>query len=87
MAAVRCPKCGTVNYKGARSYPRCRRCQEHLLKCRYCAHFDRRLLDCGHPLLREGSHINDPDLYAACPHHCRISFHNKNARGFSKRFL
>lgn len=69
MAAVRCPKCGTINEEGARSYPRCRRCGEHLLKCRYCSHFDQAVLDCVHPLLREGSHISDPDLYAACPQH------------------
>ena len=66
MAAVRCPKCGTINDEGARSYPRCRRCQEHLLKCRYC---ERRLLDCDHPLRAEDSHVSDPDVYLACPHH------------------
>ena len=69
MAAVRCPKCGTINYQGIGPSPRCRHCHEHLLKCRYCSHFDRRLLDCGHPLLREGSHISDPDLYAGCRQH------------------
>jgi hypothetical protein len=72
MAAVRCPKCGTINYEGIASYPRCRRCREQLRKCRYCSHFDRRILDCAHPLLRDGSHINDPDLDAACPQHASI---------------
>jgi hypothetical protein len=55
--------------QGVVPFPRCARCHEQLLKCRYCAHYDARLLDCVSPFRPEAFPIRDPDLYLACPHH------------------
>jgi len=55
--------------EGIVPFPRCGRCHEQLLKCRYCADYDARTLDCVSPFRVEDFHIKDPDLYLACPHH------------------
>jgi len=69
MVVLRCPKCGRLCRAGVLPFPRCARCHEHLLKCRYCAHYDARLLDCVSPFRPEAFPIRDPDLYLACQHH------------------
>jgi hypothetical protein len=66
VAAVRCPKCGTANPNGQRRLARCRGCQEPLGKCRYCAHYDSRLLDCISPEKRDGLRIVDADEVLNC---------------------
>jgi hypothetical protein len=69
MAVLKCPKCGRLCRSGVVPFPRCARCHEHLLKCRYCAYYDARMLDCVSPYRPEDLRIRDPDLYLACPHH------------------
>lgn len=67
MAAVRCPKCGAVNPNGRRRLARCRLCHEQLGKCRYCEHYDPRLLDCTHLARRTDEKIVDADAVLDCP--------------------
>ncbi len=67
MATVRCPKCGTVNPNGRRRLARCYKCHEALGKCRYCKHFDLRILDCTSGTLRSDEHVTDPDEVRDCP--------------------
>jgi hypothetical protein len=69
MAVLKCPKCGRLCRTGLVPFPRCARCHEHLLKCRYCADYNARMLDCVSTFRPEDFHIRDPDLYLACPHH------------------
>lgn len=70
MAAVlKCPRCGRLCRVGVVPFPRCARCHEHLLKCRYCARFDERMLDCTSEYRDPDFRISDPDLYLACPYH------------------
>ena len=69
MAVLKCPKCGRLCRERVVPFPRCARCHEHLLTCRYCAHYDARMLDCVSPFRPEDLRIRDPDLYLACPHH------------------
>ena len=69
MLVLKCPKCGKLCREGLVPFPRCGRCHEQLLKCRYCADYDARMLDCVSPLRAEDFHVRDPDLYLACPHH------------------
>ena len=66
MATVRCPICGTINPNGRRRLARCRRCRELLGKCRYCDHYDARLLDCTHLSHRIDEKIVDPDAVLTC---------------------
>jgi len=67
MAAARCPKCGTVVTIGAPPYPRCRRCEERLNRCRYCRFYDARMGDCTNPVMPEDFHVTDADQAANCP--------------------
>jgi hypothetical protein len=66
VAAVRCPKCGTVNPDGQLRLARCRRCREPLGKCRYCANYDSRLLDCTSLEKPDGLRIVDADEALNC---------------------
>ena len=66
MATVRCPICGTINPNGRRRVARCRGCRELLGKCRYCDHYDARLLDCTHLSHRLDDKIVDPDAVLTC---------------------
>jgi hypothetical protein len=67
VAAVRCPKCGTINPDGRRRLARCNRCHEPLGKCRYCQHYDPRLLDCTSSARRTDDRIVDADAALNCP--------------------
>ncbi len=67
MATVRCPKCGTLNPNGRRRLARCYKCHEALGKCRYCKHFDLRILDCVNVNRRLDDHVTDPDEVRDCP--------------------
>jgi len=67
VPTVRCPKCGTVNPNGRRRLSRCRSCHESLGKCRYCQHFDLRLLECSHPFRRTDERVLDADEVLNCP--------------------
>jgi hypothetical protein len=67
MAAVRCPICGTVNPDGGRRLARCASCHEALRKCRYCIHYDSRLLDCTHVSRATDDRILDADEVLNCP--------------------
>jgi len=69
MVVLKCPKCGKLCREGLVPWPRCGRCHERLLKCRYCADFDARMLDCVSTFRSEDFRMRDPDLYLACPHH------------------
>jgi len=69
MVVLKCPKCGRLCREGVVPWPRCGRCHEQLLKCRYCADFDARMLDCVSTFRPEDFRMRDPDLYLACPHH------------------
>ena len=66
MATVQCPICGTTNPNGRRRAARCRRCRETLGKCRYCHHYDARLLDCVHPAHPMEDRIVDADAELNC---------------------
>lgn len=66
MATVRCPKCGSINPNGRRRLARCRRCREPLGKCRYCEHYDPRLLDCTSVTRRSDDKILDADAALNC---------------------
>lgn len=46
---------------------RCRACREALGKCRYCQHYDSRLLDCTNPSREPGDHLLDADAVLNCP--------------------
>jgi hypothetical protein len=67
VATVQCPSCGATNPNGRRRLSRCRRCHEPLGKCRYCEHYDQRLLDCTNPGHREDERIVDADAVLNCP--------------------
>lgn len=67
MAALRCPKCGAVNPSGRRRLARCSLCHEKLGKCRYCEHYDARMLDCTHVARRTDEKIIDADAVLDCP--------------------
>jgi hypothetical protein len=69
MVVLKCPKCGRLCREGVVPFPRCARCHEQLLKCRYCADYDARMLDCVSPFRTDEPRIRDPDLYLACPYH------------------
>ena len=69
MAVLKCPKCGRLCREGLVPFPRCAHCHEQLLKCRYCADYDARILDCVSPFRADEPSIRDPDLYTACPYH------------------
>lgn len=64
-----CPRCGGRLRPRAPSFPRCPRCRMLLVTCRYCLHYDTTVLDCGHPLLRDHTHVTDPDIFTQCPYH------------------
>jgi hypothetical protein len=66
MAAVRCPKCGTINPNGHQRLARCARCREALGKCRYCHFFNARMIDCTHPARPEELRIVDLDQVLNC---------------------
>jgi len=67
MAAVRCPICGTINPDGGRRLARCASCHEALGKCRYCVHYDSRLLDCTHLARATNERVLDADEMLNCP--------------------
>ena len=67
MATVQCPSCGATNPNGRRRLSRCRICREPLGKCRYCEHYDPRMLDCTHPGHRLDEPIVDADAVLNCP--------------------
>lgn len=67
MASVSCPSCGTVNVEGQRKLARCRNCHEWLIACRYCAHYDARLMDCVHPARPDWLRIVDATESLNCP--------------------
>jgi hypothetical protein len=67
VATVRCPKCGAINPDGRRRLGRCGRCHEALGKCRYCRHYDPRMMDCTHLSRRTDERIVDADAVLDCP--------------------
>jgi len=67
MVAVRCPICGTISPDGGRRLARCASCHEALGKCRYCIHYDSRLLDCTHLARATDDRILDADEALNCP--------------------
>jgi hypothetical protein len=69
MVVLKCPKCGRLCREGLVPWPRCARCHEQLLKCRYCRHYDAQLLDCTSLHRADEPPIRDPDAYLACPYH------------------
>jgi hypothetical protein len=68
VATVVCPRCRTPHPDGARRSARCPSCHEPLGKCRYCASFDLRLLDCVSLYRPTDQHISDPDEVRDCPY-------------------
>jgi len=64
-----CPRCGGKLRRRSASFPRCPRCRELLITCRYCLHYDTTVLDCGHPLLRDQVRVSDPETFTECPYH------------------
>ncbi|HUT75113.1 MAG TPA: hypothetical protein VM221_09825 [Armatimonadota bacterium] len=69
MVTLKCPQCGKLCREGIVPFPRCGRCHEQLLKCRYCADYDAQMLDCVSISRPDDFHISDPDRYLACPFH------------------
>lgn len=69
MVVLKCPKCGRLCREGLAPWPRCGRCQEQLLKCRYCQDYDARQLDCISLHRADEPPIRDPDAYLSCRYH------------------
>lgn len=67
-----CPACGASTRRRHPRFPRCRTCGELLIKCRYCNHFDMRIMDCTHEVLADRIHVSDPDLFTECPYHTYV---------------
>jgi len=67
-----CPLCGASTRRKHPRYPRCRTCGELLIKCRYCANFDMRIMDCTHEVLADRIRVSDPDLFTECPYHSYV---------------
>jgi len=67
MAAVRCPKCGTLNPDAHRRGVRCSACRESFGKCRYCQFYDSRIVDCTNINRPEHERIIDADEVMNCP--------------------
>ncbi len=67
MAAVRCPKCGTVNPNGQKRLLRCAQCRTELSACRYCRFYDARMMDCIHPSRPDYLRIVDAREALNCP--------------------
>jgi len=60
--------------RGYMTFPVCHKCKENLIKCRYCHHFDPRLIECTcveriTSDIRVGSSIADPDTPINCPYY------------------
>jgi hypothetical protein len=66
MAALTCPKCSAAIHAHEKLPQRCERCGAALHCCRYCTHFDHRVLDCAHPDLVDIEHITDADDVRSC---------------------
>jgi hypothetical protein len=68
MSSPCCPKCHSVVVTGRKAPRRCRKCGEKLDRCRYCLHFDPRVLACEHPDILPVERILDPDEHRECPY-------------------
>ncbi|MCC6443907.1 MAG: hypothetical protein IT210_10695 [Armatimonadetes bacterium] len=63
--SLRCPKCNTLMMKGYMTFPICHKCHENLVKCRYCQHYDLRLMECT-SVLRDNPSVPDADVVINC---------------------
>jgi hypothetical protein len=66
MPTVQCPNCGATNPNGRRLLARCRKCRVFLAACRYCQHYDPKMMDCTHPARPDWLRITDPSEALNC---------------------